>query len=89
MFQFAHGCLIMFRKMEIAIYPFSSLWIFSGYFYPIEDNSPTDPRLATLGYHSNFLSNFNINIAIYLLPIFVAGVLILYQKVRKIRSHRL
>ena len=87
LFQFIYGCLITIRKMEPSIMPFTSLWIFNGYYYPIDDGMTVPPRLVALGYHAEFISNFNINLIIFLLPLTIGLSLILYQKIFKKRGN--
>lgn len=72
--------------MEPSIMPFTSLWIFNGYFYPINDETDVPPRLKVLGYHADFISNFNINLIIFLLPLTIGFFTMLYQKIFKRRG---
>lgn len=65
------------------------MWVFNGYALPLADDSRVDPRIATLGYRANFLSNFNLDLIIYLLPLTAALAMLAYKKLRKVRSHRL
>jgi hypothetical protein len=89
LFQFTYGGLIMLRKMEVSLYPFEGLWIFNGYAYPIGDGTRVDARVAALGYHADFLSNFNVNLIIYLLPLAVGSLLFVARKVGRIQCPKL
>ena len=74
----------MMRKIESIMYPFKELWLFDGFNIRNSNEAYVPPRIGALGMTSDFLSNFNISIAICLLPLAI-GVVVSF---RRLRLHR-
>lgn len=56
------------------MYPFKELWIFDGFNIRNHYESYVPPRIGALDMTSDFISNFNISIAVYLLPLVIAAI---------------
>lgn len=62
------------RKIESIMYPFKELWIFDGFNIRSRNESYVPPRIGALDMTSDFISNFNISIVVYLLPLVIGAI---------------
>jgi len=58
------------------------MWIFNGYNYFWEDGVKVPPNVEAAYYGAEFLANFNVDIVLVFLPIFIGLSLLIFSKIR-------
>ncbi len=81
--QFAYGGLLMVRKMEAGMHAYRALSLFNGYNASADDGTKVPPRVEGLDLSADFLSNFNYELIVCLLPTVVGATLFLVHAVLK------
>jgi len=70
--------------MDEGLESFSVLWIFNGYNVAVGDGA-VEARMAGIGYRSDFLGNFNVDLAVWFLPLLTGLVLTLMIRLKRKR----
>lgn len=81
--QVTFAGLIMIEKIESLLQPLNNFRLTNGYNPLFTDNVQLPPRLSILMYGGSFLTNFNVCIAIILIPVIVGLLLLVLGKVKK------
>lgn len=87
--QVGYGGLLLVEKKELLMVPVRYLRITNGYNDLLSDNSITPGRVSDIYYRGAFLSNFNLNIVLALLPLIIGLIILIVSKVKKQKNLRL
>lgn len=80
---------VSYEKKELLMIPVRYLRITNGYNDLLSDDSNTPGRVSDIYYRGSFLSNFNVNVVLALLPLIVGLIVLIASKIKKDKQLRL
>lgn len=87
--QVSYAGLLLVEKKELLMIPVRYLRITNGYNDLLSDDSNTPGRVSDIYYRGSFLSNFNVNVVLALLPLIVGLIVLIASKIKKDKQLRL